>query len=428
MPDPGQKARELARVKVRRGSVAAPVRERGAAMIIDLRACQTQSVPTTKSEKALRYLLDGFSRREDYGDIWTSSEMVRVEPTDLPVPSLVLFLLTNVMGMVNLGREEKTEWHVPVTYRGHRVTVASQKFGLRLYVLPTENSGEAAGAIAAEVVGRLRKALRIVEREVLADHAKQQLNDGRLTIANQSGRQRAMYEHFRGAAITAFSAAEKPTPPEDDEGIDSILAGVREKFHQSQIGAWEAIAAVNAYFSLLEHELVLVSAFSDLDPTGGALENLIGDRWAEKFRKLLDLGNSDAKRVYDRLHEIAETYRNPYSHGGFDKQGATLWFHLDGIGAVPARLRDIRSSPHFELFPVQPEDFTMICADLDQTASWLRDGQYAAGFEWIDAGLDVAFDEESRRDYRQLTVDPQYRRELIERHQYHGERAANFDW
>jgi hypothetical protein len=381
-----------------------------------------------KSEKALRYLLDGFSRREDHGDIWTSSEMVRVEPTDLPVPSLVLFLLTRVMGMVNLGLEEKTEWHVPVNFRGHRVTIASQKFGLRLYVIPTEDSDETVTAIAAEVVGRLRKALRIVEREILAEHAKQQLDDGRLTIANQSGRQRAMYEHFREAATTAFSAADKPVLPEDQEGIDSILSGVREKFHQSQVGAWEAIAAVNAYFSLLEHELVLISAFSDLDPTGGALEILIGDRWAEKFRKLFDLGNADAKRVYDRLHEIAETYRNPYSHGGFDKQGATLWFHLDGIGTVPARLRDIRSSPHFELFPVQPEDFTTICADLDQTASWLRAGQYAAGFEWIDAGLDVAFDEESRRDYRQLTGDSKYRRELIERHQYHAERAANFDW
>lgn len=383
---------------------------------------------TTKSEKALRYLLDGFARREDHGDIWASSEMVCVEPKDLPVPPLVLFLLTEVMGMVNLGLDEKTAWHVPINFRGHRVTIASQKFGLRLYVVPVEGSGETAEVIAAEVVGRLRKALRIVERDVLAGHARQQLEEGCLTIANQSGRQRAMYEHFRETASTAFAAAEKPALPEGRDAVESIFASVCEKVYQSQVGAWEAIAAVNAYFSLLEHELVLVSAFSDLDPTGGALEDLIGNRWAEKFRKLFDLGDADAKRVQDRLHEIAETYRNPYSHGGFDKQGATLWFHLDGIGAVPARLSDIRSSPHFELFPVQPEDFATICADLDRTACWLRDGRYAAGFEWIDAGLDVAFDEESRRDYRRLASDPKHRRELIARHQHHADRAANFDW
>jgi hypothetical protein len=385
-------------------------------------------VRATKSEKALRYLFKGFSRREDHGDIWAGSEMVSVGPTDLPVPPLVLFLLIEVMGMVNLGLNEKTAWHVPVQFRGHRVTIANQKFGLRFFIIPAEGSDETAEAIAAEVARRLGKALRIVEREVLAEHARQQLDEGRLTLANQSGRQRAMYEHFRAAATSAFAVAEKPEMPEGQDIVDSIFAGVVEKIHRSQVGAWEGIAAVNAYFSLLEHELVLISALSDLDPTGGALEDLIGDRWAEKFRKLFDLKDAEDKGVYDRLHKIAETYRNPYSHGGFDKQGTALWFHLDGIGAVPARLSDIRSSPHFELFPVQPEGFVTICEDLDYTDRWLRNGRYSAGFEWIDAGLDVAFDEESREDYRRLASDPQYRRKLIERHQHLTDRAVNFDW
>jgi hypothetical protein len=90
------------------------------------------------------------------------------------------------------------------------------------------------------------------------------------------------------------------------------------------------------------------------------------------------------------MARIAETYRNPYSHGGFLKQSASLWFHLEGIAAIPAGLSDIRSSPHFELFPVRAERFETICTELDATDKWLRDGIYQAGFEWIDAGTAAA--------------------------------------
>ena len=60
-----------------------------------------------------------------------SQESVRidVERNKLPVPGLVLFLLLGVMGMTDLGRDDKTAWQVPFSFRGHRVTMASQKFG-----------------------------------------------------------------------------------------------------------------------------------------------------------------------------------------------------------------------------------------------------------------------------------------------------------
>jgi hypothetical protein len=44
---------------------------------------------------------------------------IQVDRGQLPVPSLVLFLLTHVMGMVDLGRDDKTAWQVPFEFRGH---------------------------------------------------------------------------------------------------------------------------------------------------------------------------------------------------------------------------------------------------------------------------------------------------------------------
>lgn len=334
--------------------------------------------------------------------------MVRVEPSDLPVPGLVLLALTRVMGLANLGLDEKTAWHVPLTFRGHRVTIAHQKFGLRLYIVPAHGTAEAPEPIGAEIVRRLQQILRIVERHILSDYAASQIREGRLTIANRSGRLRAMYEHFRGMADAAFLA--RQAFPQGGDGAEAIFVEIGEHLHQAEVGAWNSIAAVNAYFSVLEHELVLLTGFSGADPTDGALERFIGDGWGVKFKAMFDLAERDTKRMYDRLHEVAESYRNPYSHGGFDKQWAAFWFHLEGIGAVPARLSDIRTSPHFEAVAVQPHSFDAICKTLDETDAWLRSGRFAPAFEWIDAGLHVAFDPDSRESHRQVpgeSRDPQ---------------------
>ena len=117
----------------------------------------TDSTP----QVALRRLLEGFTPRDNEGEIW-SQESIRidVERNQLPIPGLVLFLLLGVMGMTDLGRDDKTAWQVPFSFRGHRVTMASQKFGLRLYVIPEPGSGETAEVIAEQVVTRLRKALQ----------------------------------------------------------------------------------------------------------------------------------------------------------------------------------------------------------------------------------------------------------------------------
>jgi len=383
-----------------------------------------------KAKEALGHILDGFQRREDPGDLWVEgSTGIPVDRDEIPVPGIVLLLLTEVMGMVNHGIHEKTAWYVPVGFHGHRVTIALEKFGMRIYVVPAKDSDERPEEIGREVIWRLQKAARIIERNVLSEYADSQIEEGRLTIGNQAGRLRAMYDHFCEATETAFEAASKPPEiGEQGDGVSGLFAGIGERIHQEQVGAWNAIAAVNAYFSLLEHELVLLTAFTDFDPTNGALETFIGDRWSDKFKQLFDLQDSDNKRIYDRLHDIAETYRNPYSHGGFDKQRAALWFHVEGIGAVPARLSDIRTSPHFEIFPVRPEGFAEIQTTLTEIREWLRDGEYWAAFEWIDAGLDVAYDPEMRDDYRKLMADEKFRREFIERSSHEWERRANMDW
>lgn len=49
----------------------------------------------------------------------------------------------------------------------------------------------------------------------------------------------------------------------------------------------DMMVAISAHISLLEHDLVLALAFTDFDPAQDDLTNVIGDRWGDKFERVL---------------------------------------------------------------------------------------------------------------------------------------------
>ena len=228
----------------------------------------THPMAADKTREVLKHVLADFQGRDDDGDLWTKADRVRIEPKELSVPGLVLFLLTRIMGLRNLGPDEKTAWHVPIGFRGHRVTIASHKFGVRLYIHANRDSRESAEDIGREVIQRLAKALGIVEREVLADYAcraNRRRSGHRREPVSQASRHVRTLSRRGGLRVRRISGASEAASADGREGrAAGVFAGINEKIRQEQIGAWEILVAVNAYFSVLEHELVLVSAFSDL--------------------------------------------------------------------------------------------------------------------------------------------------------------------
>jgi hypothetical protein len=204
------------------------------------------------------------------------------------------------------------------------------------------------------------------------------------------------------------------TNPRDDL-FTELMAPLHRSWERQEHGSFAAIAAINAYFSWLEHVLVLALLFTDVDPRDSTLDDHIGDKWGEKFKRVFDVQEPDANRVLAQLHEIAETYRNTFGHGGFDKQGATIGIHIEGIGAVPARLTDVRRSPHFELFPFGPATFRGVTATLDEVDRFLREGPRAIAMRYIEAGLDVPFDGRSRTRIRTAMRNPKGFDEWMER-------------
>ncbi len=71
----------------------------------------------------------------------------------------------------------------------------------------------------------------------------------------------------------------------------------------------------------------------------------------------------DAEILAVGMTYAVERWRNPSSHGGFEKgHAATIHLHAPDIGAVPVGLTGTRNSPHFSLFPESEGDVASVFA------------------------------------------------------------------
>lgn len=358
----------------------------------------------------------------------TDMTRIAIDPTRLPVPGLVHFTLVKVLGLPDWGRGEKTAFEIPFTYLGVKCTIAHQKFGVRLYVGAGDE--EAVRTMGDEIVGKLLKAIRVVEKGLLRDYGEARVAGGEITIVNQLHSLRGMYRHFRDSAEATFATRKKndgKQPPAEFAGLARLL---NRALTLNRSGAYSSLAAINAYFSYLEHALVLVLPFTDFDPAAESITGFIGLRWRDKFKRVFNINaDATAKRLHDRLHEVSETYRNTYGHGGFDKEGGSIYFHVPEVGALPARLTDVRDSPHFDVIPVGSLDFEELCALFDEVDDFLATSQVTRfGMRYAEAGMNVLYDERSRRRFAEAMESDEQFEELLDHDSYVETLAMNMDW
>jgi len=194
-------------------------------------------------------------------------------------------------------------------------------------------------------------------------------------------------------------------------------------------GGYFAAAMLDAYFNRLEHVLVIVLPFADFDPGDGRLLAFVEATWDEKYRTVFSLAaDPSAKLAYDRLRRLKDTLRNPISHGGFAKRGASFHFHVDSIGALPALLS--RHGRHRGLsvtFVAQPA-YEEVCACLDQADAYFDASPIRSGLLYARSGLDVAFSRDFRAACRVASQSEEALNEFIEYQSYLYERHANMDY
>lgn len=318
---------------------------------------------------------------------------VSLSPTDSPVPVLLRYAL-NLIGLTAGGPGEKVAWWVNFTYKGEPCTLTHEKFGVRLF-LRSDRPEEDARQTLSQIIKKLDGTNKTVERLIL-DAAPNILGAGNATVLNQHHALRRAYDYFR-------TRAESPAHIDDERKSGESHTGKWSSFKSGQLemqlnSFHDMVAAITAFLSLLEHDLVLALPFAKFDPEVDNVTSLIGARWGDKWDRILGQANGGIA-FRRRLTEVVERWRNPYSHGGFEKgHGATIWLHTPGVGAaVPVGLTRIRESPHFSLIAADETDIADVFFLFDEIEAWLS-RILPEATEWIASGLDVRYDDEFRSE------------------------------
>ena len=361
------------------------------------------------------------------------------ERSDFPVPELLLLLLRNSMNWAWSGHEEKTRWTVYGSVAGAPICFQLRKFGLRILY------SDASKPNFKSLVGRLHAGLRILEND-LSFYAIEQLNVGNLSIANRHAQFENRYRFFRQKADKAFKKADPARTKKkakkkskrnigekagESDGVTFSLAeGLNKMWRARSAGFYYSASMVDAYFSSLEHQAILLRAFTGKPMHEGDVLTLIKDKWDSKLKGIIDFDqNYEAGNCLGRMRQIKERVRNPFAHGGMENDGASLMFHVPNLGALPASLSAIKDSVQFSFFPIEEDRHDEICATFDDLDTLLRSNDLDGPYRPMEAGIDPSFDADSLARYASLhQAGTNELEQFIDDWMTEWERHANMDY
>ena len=327
-----------------------------------------------------------------------NGKLYHLAPEDFPVPELVLITLRDGLNCEKFGPFEKCRWSVPVVYRGIPFAFEYRKFGL--FALTIDDEATVAPLLSVFFT-KLGKAVKATA-DALKILCQEQIAKLSVTVPNRFLDLDRMYRFFRECAAESY---QRPDPPMrvisvNATGKPSVRA--RPMLQGPREGFYHTTAMLNAYFSRLELVLVLVLPFANFDESEFDLLDYIGSNWDDKYGRLFDLDqDKEAKRLYDRMKVAKERYRNPIAHGGFEKGGASLHFHVPTVGAVPASLVAVRDSWTFSFIPIPEASYKEICVLFDDVDAFLARAHTRYGWKFAESGLDVVFGGKIRERYRE---------------------------
>lgn len=346
---------------------------------------------------------------------------------DAPVPDLYKYALM-LIGCQACGPAHKTRWRVEFTFRGERCQMALEKFGLHIY-LQSSRSAPDVLSTQQKISEQLKSSTTVVE-ELLRDNGLNRLRQGHVTVLNQHQILLRAYVYFRDRTLTPAHIADEwihHTPDPDNPSLQatSFIRG-RVEMHLNALH--DMVAAITAYMSLLEHDFVLALGFSNFDPDTDDLAAFIGFRWGKKWQRILGT-SADAQRYRQRLTQVAERWRNPYAHGGFEKGlGSTVFVHTPIVGAaLPVGLSAVRWDPRRTLGQDSDQPRHEIFALFDEIDAWIVK-RLPDAVSWIQSGLDVRYDEAFQAELRQAGLEDGGFARLLSASQFAQERWDNMDF
>lgn len=344
--------------------------------------------------------LNGFTASGANSTNWAKFPLPREE---FPIPDLLLVLLRDTMKFRWAGPGEKVRWTIYFWVDNRPFAIELAKFGLRLHYQKEDQ------ASIQRVCGQLQAALGQLEKQI-KPLINNQIAVGNVTLQNRSSQFHARYRFFRGKADTAFDEAAhrsvRSAPTKDvDEPQDSfahIIKNFSAKLKSGYEGFYYSVAMVDAYFSYLEHRLVLLRVFQGAAVPSGGTKELFTANWDDKLKIVLGEKQREYATLLGRLRTIKENIRNPFAHGGSQNDGGSIFCHFPGITPIPGNLSHTRDSANFKWIPLDTDDHQTICQLFDDTDTALRSGPLERPSLLTDGGIHPVLTSEELAKYEGL--------------------------
>jgi len=333
-----------------------------------------------------------------------------------PDPVLVWLTLAECLECPSLSKPiEKSLWIIGLRIRNVDLLLEHGKFGLKAHVRGSDGGAEALEG----VLRRVKRTQSIVEK-LLDAVVEERVRRGEVTICNDLWALTSRYRYFRERAEDLFAQA--------GPGESWFSGDVNAKIGLRSEGHHNAVAAVDAYFSRLEHLMVLLAAFAGFDPATEDLAAFITNcNWDKKLLRVVPLRDAVDDKRYRALRRVKEAIRNPSSHGGFHRnERASLLVH-SRVGAIPATLRRDESGMSLRLRRWARETFEEVFEVLDDCDAWISE-RHPLGIAFAEAGLDVAFNCGSLEEYVRAMEKPEEFEKYLDYKRWQKDNAANMDW
>jgi hypothetical protein len=352
-------------------------------------------------------------------------------------PWAIRFFIVDVIGGHDTGRDEKQAWAAPLEMDGNLIWFAFRKFGVSATVYGAETE-EAAADIVADCMQRMGKAIPVVTRDLIEPLIAEAVTQGAFTVPNKFGYFHDMYAHLRSLSEDTAAKAAATSPVREilgNGGMSTHFAGAV----LARDAEFEAVGSLFAFFSLLEHLLVIGLAFTEYDPLQEPFGDFLRMNWGEKFKRVVGLKDKDDKLIYDTLRLLADENRNPSAHGGVDRNVANVHVHLAGYGAVPTGITSTSQRPIHTFEPELPRsvypfaDYHFFGGSVDgwgavdAVLAWMRSGPLADAFTYGESTLPVWFDSDSRKELRAAAAAGELE-EFMDRRSFMIDQASNMDW
>lgn len=379
-----------------------------------------------KLRESLELRLKDFSPDDEANEHWSdlnAGKPATLKPKSKPVPYIVFIIFVYLKKFSFGGRWEKVAWEIPIKYKGVPMMLAHKKFG---FMILTYTGSKKDKKLAQEAIYKINKAIPVAE-QLIEPAIKEQVDAGAITLSNEYHSLRARYEYFREEAERHLSATDKQKF--DIHGFDDHIQAYNALLKSQNKASNYAIAMLDAYFSLLEHILVMVKPFVTLNEKESNLSEFIGLNWGEKYKNRFDVtAGGIEKNRFDDFYNIKEIYRNPLSHGNFQKGGASLNVHMPNVGAIPMLLTKADSEVHFSFRKLDEPKFNEICKVFDEFDIYLESGRTKYGMIYLKSGTDVVFDMETKKLYSEAMESEEFFIQFVDQMGQRFQGATNMDW